>query len=197
MKYPDFFTTVETIKLTDQLSNFLGTFEDGIVEFNYLDIVKSAGHSCPTVAGAYLMCLEGLKALYKDQIPNRGDIIVSFKEDSKSGVAGVIANVATQITGATEDSGFKGIGGNFVRHDLMNFNDNIASNMKLQRKDNGQSVEIFYDPSSIMPNPQQAPLMQKIMQNNASQEEHELFGKLWQSRVENIFKNKNQVITVK
>ena len=145
MNYPSFFKTIETIKLQDDLASFLGTFEDGLVEFSYTDVVKSAGHSCPTVAGAYLMALEGLKALYKDELPKRGDIFVSFKENSDDGVAGVIANVVTQITGATESFGFKGIGGNFARLGLMKFNDNINSSMKLQRLDTGKCVEIIYN----------------------------------------------------
>ena len=198
MIYPDFFNTIETIKLQDSLADFLGTFENGIVEFSYLDIVKSAGHSCPTVTGAYLMALEGLKALYlDDEIPQRGNIHISFKEDSKEGVAGVIANVLTQITGATETSGFKGIGGNFVRHDLMSFNADINSNIKLQRLDNGNSVEVIYNPSSIPGDPLQQELMQKIMQGIATAQEKISFGKLWQQRVENIFANISKVITIK
>ena len=197
MKYPEFFNDIQSIKLQDDLSNFLGTFENGIVEFSYLDIVKSAGHSCPTVAGAYLCTLEGLNALYKNDIPKRGEIFVSYKEDSNDGVAGVIANVMTQITGATESFGFKGIGGNFVRHDLMQFNSNISTSVKFQRLDNGESVEVIYNPSSIMPNPKQGELMQQIMQNTASNEQRALFGKYWQERVENIFKNIDKVITIK
>ncbi len=49
MNYPKFFDDIEPIRLRDELSNFLGTFEDGVIEFSYLDVVKSAGHSCPTV----------------------------------------------------------------------------------------------------------------------------------------------------
>ncbi len=43
MNYPDFFNKIETIKVQDQLSAFLGTFENGIIEFTYLDVVKSQG----------------------------------------------------------------------------------------------------------------------------------------------------------
>ncbi len=197
MKYPEFFNKIETIELVDNLSDFLGTFEDGVVEFSYLDVVKSAGHSCPTVAGAYLMTLEGLKALYKDEIAVRGEIFVSFKEDANDGVAGVIANVMTQITGATTTSGFKGIGGNFVRHSLMAFDSNIESSVQFQRLDTGKKVEVIYNPSSIPGNPLQQEFMQKIMQNIATPEEKISFGKLWQQRVENIFNNIEQVITIK
>jgi len=184
MNYPSFFNETETIKLKDDLSEFLGTFEDGIIEFSYLDIVKSAGHSCPTVAGAYLMAREGLKALYENKIAKRGEIEVYFKEDLTEGVAGVIANVFTQI----------GIGGNFVRHSLMFFNSDIKSNVKLVRVDNKKSVEVYYDPSKIPANPKMQPLMQKIMANLANDEEKKLFGKLWQERVENILKNYTKVI---
>ena len=79
MIYPQFFNKIPTIKLQDDLASFLGAFEDGVIEFSYLDIVKSAGHSCPTVLGAYLMTLEGLEALYENEIPKRGEIIVEFK----------------------------------------------------------------------------------------------------------------------
>ena len=197
MNYPSFFNNIESIKLQDDLSDFLGTFKNGIIEFNYVDIAKSAGHSCPTVAGAYLMALQGLKALYKDEIPKRGEIFVSFKEDANDGVAGVIANVITQITGATTTSGFKGIGGNFVRHSLMAFNEDISSSVRFQRLDNGDKIEVIYNPSSIPGNPKQSQLMQKIMQGTASSDEKNEFGKMWQERVENIFNNINQVITIK
>jgi hypothetical protein len=197
MKYPDFFNTIETITLQDNLSDFLGTFEDGIIEFSYLDVVKSAGHSCPTIAGAYLLALEGLKALYKDELPQRGDIFVSFKDDASVGVAGVIANAITQITGATQTSGFKGLNGNFVRHDLMSFNADISSNVKFQRLDTGKSVEVNYNPSSIGGDPRQNELMQKLMQGIATKDEKQLFGELWQRRVEDILTNIDKVIEVK
>ncbi len=196
MKYPQFFDSIESIELKDNLSAFLGTFEGGNVEFRYVDVVKSAGHSCPTVAGAYLMTREGLKALYGDQLPVRGEIFVSFKENSEEGVAGVIANVVTQITGATGALGFKGIGGNFVRHGLMEFEADITSSAKFKRLDTGQSVEVVYDPSGIEGHPSQQELMQKIMQGVASPEEKGSFGGIWQERVEKTSNTVDKVITI-
>lgn len=197
MNYPKFFNTIETIKLQDDLSAFLGSLEDGLGEFNYLDIVKAAGHSCPTVAGAYIMTLVALKHLYQKELPKRGEIFVSFKEDSKDSVAGVIANVISQITGATETTGFKGINKKFQRFDLMKFNDNINSSVKFQRLDTKETIEIIYNPNSIPAHPKVAELMQKQMQNLASIEEKKEFRKLWQERVKNIFENINKVIQVK
>ena len=186
MNYPKFFDKVEKIKLYDPLAQFLGSFEDGIVEVEYIEIVKAAGHSCPTVAGAYLMSLKALEALYPNSIPVRGEITVEFKESLEDGVTGVIANVITNITGATLKSGFKGIGGKFVRHSLMKFDAPINSSARFTRVDTNKSVDVYYNSNAVSGDPKQQILMQKIMQDKASDEEKKEFGKLWQSRVEKI-----------
>jgi len=196
MNYPEFFDTVEKVKLKDNLSLVLGAFSDGIIEFSYKDVVKSAGHSCPTVAGAYLLIKEGLKELYKNEVPIRGEIKVSFKEDLEDGVAGVISNVASQITGATTKSGFKGLNGKFARHSLMDFGSNIDSSIKLTRIDTNQSVELLYNPNSIMPHKDMQMLMKKVLTNSANSDEKVLFGQLWQERVEQILINPKEVIKI-
>ena len=197
MNYPEFFNSIEKIKLKDDLSNFLGATEDGIIEFSYIDVVKTAGHSCPTVLGAYLMTREGLKALYKDELPKRGEIKVEFSERIEEGVAGVIANVMTNITGATVNSGFKGIMGLFSRNSLMAFESDIDSSVKFTRRDTNESVEVIYDPSSIGADPMMRELMQKSISRQASVEEAKEFGRLWQERVEAISNNVDKVITIK
>ena len=196
MNYPKFFDSVESIKLVDPLSNVLGAFEDGLYEITFLEVVKAAGHSCPTVAGAYLITLEGLKALYEGSRAVRGEIKVEFRDPMEEGVAGVISNVVSQITGATEKSGFKGLGGKFARHSLMKFNANINSSIRLTRADNGKSVDVYYDPSSIGGSPKMQMLMQKMMGGMASKEEAKEFGALWQDRVERIMANIPSVIRV-
>ena len=197
MSYPSFFDEVEVIKVVDPLSNVLGAFEMGLYEFNYLDAVKSAGHSCPTVAGAYLITKEALKALYPTSPAMRGDIKVEFKEDLEEGVAGVISNVVSQITGATDKSGFKGLAGKFARHSLMDFNAPISSSARFTSVSSGKSVEVVYDPNSIMPSPNMQPLMQKMMGGSAEPSEVKEFGVLWQDRVKRIFENTDSVITIK
>jgi len=197
MSYPKFYDEVEAIKVIDQLSNVLGAFESGEYEFNYIDIVKSAGHSCPTVAGAYIITLEALRALYPNERAVRGDIKIEFKESLSEGVAGVIGNVVSQITGATDKSGFKGLNGKFARHSLMDFDSNIESSARFTRVDSGKSVDVIYNPSSIMPNPAMQTLMQKMMQGLATADELKEFGNLWQERVAKIFENLDSVVTVK
>jgi len=197
MNTPRFFNKIQTIEVKDPLAQVLGAFSDGHYEFSYLDVVKSAGHSCPTVAGAYLMTQEALQFLYKDERAVRGDIRVEFKESLEEGVAGVIANVVSQITGATDKSGFKGLNGKFARHSLMDFNANIESSARFTRLSNNTSVEVIYNPSSVPVNPKMMPLMQKMLQEKASKEEIQEFGQFWQERVENIFANIPEVITLK
>jgi hypothetical protein len=197
MKYPEFYNTIRPIKLQDPLADVLGTFEDGIYDINYMEVVKGAGHSCPTVAGAYLMTLKALETLYPEGRAIRGDIKVEFKEDLTEGVAGVIANVISYITGATDKSGFKGLGGVFARHSLMYFNAKITSSARFTRLSNAKSVDVVYDPSAIPGNPNMQPLMQKIMQKQATPEEKKQFGELWQDRVAKIFENIDEVITLK
>lgn len=196
MSYPDFYNKVESIKVKDPLSNVLGAFDNGEYEVTYLEVVKSAGHSCPTVAGAYIITSEALKALYPNQRAIRGGVKVEFEEGLEDGVAGVIANVVTQITGATDKSGFKGLQGQFARHSLMNFNVAIDSSARFTRVDNGQSVDVSYNPSSIMPNPKMQTLMGKMMQGNATADELKEFGELWQDRVARIFENLDEVVQV-
>ena len=186
MAFPKFFDEVPGITTFDPLALTLGTVEDGIIKFRYTQIVKSAGHSCPTVAGAYLMSLKALDMLYPDSPAVRGEIKVEFKESLEDGVAGVIANVISNITGATEKSGFKGLNGNFARHSLMKFNSDINSNARFTRTDTGKSVDVFYNPSIVPPHPRMQELMPLVMTQNASKEEIKEFGKLWQERVKRI-----------
>ena len=197
MKYPPFFDDVETIKLMDPLANILGSLEDGITEFSYIDIVKSAGHSCPTVGGAYLMTSRALKALYPDSLAIRGDIKIEFSESLEEGVAGVIANVVSNITGATDKSGFKGLNSMFARHSLMTFSADVKASARFTRLDTNVSVEVTYNPSSVMPQPQMQVLMKKIMSASATKDEKIEFGLLWQDRVKRILiDNANEVISI-
>ncbi len=186
MNYPDFFKEVPTVTLYDPLAEILGSIEKGVMVFDYLQIVQATGHSCPTVGGAYLMSIKALESLYPDSIPLRGGIEVSFKEDLEDGTVGVVSNVISHITGATDKSGFKGLKGKFVRHSLLSFNSDINSSARFTRLDTAQSIDIFYDPSSVLPDPKMMPLMQKILEGTSTAQEKEQFGILWQDRVKRV-----------
>jgi len=200
MKYPKFFDSVAPIELEDPLSDFLGAFEDGKLEITYLDCVKLAGHSCPTVAGAYLMAKKGLEALYGNALPQRGSIHVAMRDGEAEGVTGVICNVVSFIAGANGISGFKGIGGHFSRNNLVSYDVPMDGEVKLTRLDTNNSVVLSYNASSVPGDPAMQPLMGKSLQGLASEGERKEFGRLWQARVEKILLSPelcDQIISIK
>jgi len=186
MHHPAFFHEVRSITLSDPLAAFLGAAEGGLIEYTYHDAVKLAGHSCPTVAGAYLATLKALERLYAGTMPERGAIKVSFREHITSGVTGVMANVATLITGATQDNGFKGIAGKFDRRNLLFFNAAIGGEMRFERADSGAAVIAAYHPEIVPHLPAMKALMPLVLAGAADDEEKKEFGRLWQDRVKRI-----------
>ena len=189
MKYPEFFDTVETITMHDQLAHFLGTFQEGEVTFSYLDVVKMAGHSCPTVAGAYLMCKEALKILYPNSIPRRGSVRVTLNGKQSDGVLGVIASVIGNITGAAGEGGFKGLNGNFFRNNLLRFEEGLEGMVEFVRLDTNKGITMNYNPDVVLPDPKIQPLMGKLMRGEGEAKDQEMFGILWQQRVAEILLN--------
>ena len=87
----------------------------------HLDAVRLAGHSCPTVAGAYLMARTAVHTLYPDGPAERGGITVRMPAAGDEDVIDVTAQVLTLVTGAAGNNGFHGIGGRFARQSLPTF----------------------------------------------------------------------------
>lgn len=185
-QYPAFFDQVEPIAVYDPLAEFLGAAKAGIVKYSYLDAVKLAGHSCPTVAGAYLMTMKGLQALYPGTTPERGAVRVRLREDMELGVTGVIANVVGFITGATQKNGFKGIAGRFDRRDLLFFNAGIDADIHFERLDSGAAVTVAYDAGLVPASARLRALAGKIAAPGLTAAEQDEFGVEWQARVERI-----------
>ena len=196
MKTPDFFNDVTPIVMQDTLAAFLGAAHKGMLTYTYLDAVKLAGHSCPTVAGAWLMCARALQELYAQELPQRGEIRVEVRGALDEGVNGVVGTVASLITGAANSGGFKGINGNFGRNNKLVYDADIGGDLRFTRLDTMASVTLKYDPSSIPGDPQQSVLMQKLMQGSATPQEAEAFGLLWQTRVQKVLFNQEKVISI-
>ena len=167
----------------DPLAEFLGATEGGLIEYGYVDAVRLAGHSCPTVAAAYWMTLKALEHLYPDSLPRRGGIRVDFRADRLSGVTGVIASVATLLTGATHDTGFKGIGGRFDRRKLQHFLADISDEIRYTRVDTGAAVDVSSHLQSVPFAARTAELMPKCLDGSASPDEVAEFRNAWQARV--------------
>ena len=186
--FPVYFEQAPTIMVRDPLAEFLGAAEHGLMTYRYVDAVRLAVHSCPTVAGAYLMVCRGLKALYGDDVPERGGIEVRMRDGRDEGTTGVVASVATLLTGAAAEQGFGGIGMNrrFARRDLLAFNGNIDGTLALRRSDTGATAEIDYHAQRVPFAPQMAEVMPKAVSGTASDEELRLFKEFWQERTRAI-----------
>jgi formylmethanofuran dehydrogenase subunit E len=186
MSYPDFFDAVARITLYDPLAELLGAADRGRIDYGYVDVVKLAGHSCPTVAGAYLMTLQALARLYPGDTPERGGIRVEFGTAQTDGVTGVIAAVIGMLTGAAGEGGFKGLAGQFSRQNLLTFAAENITEVRFSRLDTGVRVAVTYHPEIVPPPPELQELMPAILEGTASDTELTEFGRLWQMRVKRI-----------
>jgi len=187
MRYPAFFNQAPAIMTRDPLAALLGAAEDGLIEYRYLDAVRLAGHSCPTVAGAWLMARAALLALYPDGPAERGGITVQMSGAEREGVNGVIAQVLTLITGAAADNGFHGIGGQHVRQALLGFSAQPGSGaVRFSRNDNGATVAVDLDLSSIPAPANLRQLLGAALEPTASAEQRARFAQAWQERVRRL-----------
>ncbi|HGI8306313.1 FmdE family protein [Neisseria meningitidis] len=184
--FPSFFNQAPTITVRDPLAAFLGAAENGILTYRYADAVRLCGHSCPTVAGAYLMVIKGLEALYGAELPQRGDIEAFMQGGRDEGTTGVTASVVQLLTGAAPETGFGGVGpaGRFARRHLLSFGaGEINGTLALRRRDTGKTVAVSLNAALQPFAPEMRELMPKAVGGSASAEELERFGQLWQARV--------------
>ena len=65
------------------------------------------------------------------------------------GVAGVIASVASLVTGAANEGGFKGLAGRFARNGLLRFGVPMRDEIRFTRLDTGRSVELPHRPLAV------------------------------------------------
>lgn len=183
--FPGFFSEVPSVTLRDPLAQFLGAAEEGVITYRYVDAVRLAGHSCPTVAESYLMTRHGLHALYGDQLPVRGDVDVFMRDARDGGVTGVIASVVQLLTGAAPESGFRGIGAGrrFSRQNSMRFDTPMEGVLAMRRRDTNQAVALHLDTSVVPWSAALRELFPKAVAEQATPEELERFGRLWQEQV--------------
>lgn len=184
--FPAFFAEAARLRVRDPLAEFLGTVPGGVMEYGYADAVRLAGHSCPTVAGAYLMTVHGLRALYGAELPVRGEIAVFMRDARDSGANGVVATVAQLLTGAAPETGFRGVGTRFSRYQLLRFEQPLQEVLGLRRNDSGRAVQVAIDASMVGWPDEMRALMPKAVAGRASAAELARFGQLWQDRVRRI-----------
>jgi hypothetical protein len=186
MAFPEFFARVPPITLRDPLAELLGAAEGGLIEYRFADAVKLTGHSCPTVAGAWLMTVRALRALYGDGVPERGNIAVALRESLDSGVAGVIGSVAGLLTGAAGAGGFKGLGGRHSRRNLLQFGVAGSGGMAFTRLDTNAAVDCALRLEMVPADPRLGRLLGTVLDGTANANDTCQFANLWQERVARI-----------
>ncbi|KRG87773.1 hypothetical protein ABB34_03225 [Stenotrophomonas daejeonensis] len=186
MAFPEFFEQAPRIAVHDALARLLGASDDGRIEYGYADAVKLAGHSCPTVAGAWLMVRAALQALYRGQLPERGGVRVDMGEAEDAGTTGVVAQVFTLITGAAAGNGFQGVGGRFSRHNLLRHGAGGGNTARFTRTDSGAAVEVGMDLSGVPADVPLRPLLASALADDASDATRAEFARVWQGRVRRL-----------
>jgi hypothetical protein len=186
MAFPEFFARIPAVTLRDPLAELLGAADGGLIEYRFADAVRLTGHSCPTVAGAWLMTVRALRALYGDEIPERGNIAVALRESLDGGVAGVIGSVAGLLTGAAGAGGFKGLGGRHSRRNLLQFGVAGGGGMAFRRLDTNVAVDCTLRLEMVPTDPRLGSLLGAVLNGTASPDGTRQFGNLWQERVARI-----------
>ena len=189
MNFPAFFEQVPSITLRDPLAELLGSVEGGLVTYGYADAVRLAGHSCPTVASAFLMVRAALRQLYGSALPRRGEIAVDCRTPRDAGVSGVMAAVFTLVTGAADEGGFRGLGPRFGRRGLLRFSQAVGGEFRCTRLDSGAAVEVSAHPECVPADVRVRELMPLCLAGEATAAQSELFGRLWQDRVRQLFEH--------
>lgn len=185
---PAFHTQAPTILMEEPLARVLGVAPDGLVEYRYDDAVRVAGHSCPTVAGTWLMLWRGLSALWPEGTPVRGGVTVHFANGQEDGVTGVMGSVASLVTGAAGSGGFHGLMGRWPRRDLLSFDDPAAEGgvMVIRRSDTGAGVRVKMNPMAVPGSPETMVLLERVLSDAANEADAARLAELWQDRLERM-----------
>lgn len=102
------------IRVRDPVAEALTVLEPGEpFVIGYADVVKEAGHSCPTASGAFRIAQLGLAELYLDpnEYPVRGDVEVTAGGPKSDSTYGVMSWIVSYVTGAAKEDGFGGLAG--------------------------------------------------------------------------------------
>jgi hypothetical protein len=188
MQHPAFFSRAPVIIMRDPLAEFLGAAAHGVIEYTYLDAVKMAGHSCAVVASSFLLAWRGLKRLYGEDMPVRGDIQVAIRNEGSEGTTGVTGAVLTLITGAAGETGYHGMGKGrrFSRQDLLAYGQGIDDFLTLRRRDTGKTVGLSFDIEAVPFRPEMRDLLPLAIAGTLPEQDRERFADLWQDRVRRI-----------
>lgn len=193
--FQEWFASVRPIVLRDPLAELTGAFQthQAFLEYSFDDVVKMAGHACPSVGAAFICCRKALGVLHQGDIPERGTIAVTVHGAPDDKTFGVMGQVFSYVTGACGVTGFKGLGNRFRRKDLLSYEpgspDEGAMSFTFERLGKGRKVRASLFPARYpaVPGQDRLPgLLDKVLGNTASHHELHEFQDLWMDRVKAI-----------
>jgi formylmethanofuran dehydrogenase subunit E len=184
------YENAEPIRIRDPVAEALTVLEPNEpFVITYKDVVKAAGHSCPTASGAYRIAQLGLDALYPDGTPVRGEIEVTAGGPKDDPSYGVMSRIISYVTGAAEEDGFGGLAGGYGgRQDSLHFEDFESDDpaFGFTRTDTGESVRVTYHVADVPAAGPATQALQKLIDGTATPEERDAFSEAWHDRIERI-----------
>lgn len=172
------------ISVYEPFSNFLlGTEEEKSFDLTLLDVVRFAGHACPSMVGAFLISRRVIKELFPTGVCVRGDVEIDIPSAATQGATGPISNVFGFIFGAWGDTGFGGLNGQFVRRGLVRYSvsDLPPGAFRFRNVKTGACIDAFYNPGL-------APF---------APDEHEPFQLQWRRKIKSILEHPDLVLKIK
>ncbi|WP_411967830.1 hypothetical protein [Haloferax sp. YSSS75] len=182
----------DPIYIRDPVAEALCVLEPGEpFVVTYEDVVKAAGHSCPTAAGAFRIAQVGLDTLYDDERPVRSDVEVVAAGPEDDPTYGVTTRLLSYITGAAGVDGFGGLGGGYGgRKNLLTYDgfdaESADPTFRLRRTDTGETVEVRYHVGGIPGGGPALGNLQSILEGMATDDERAAFGESWHRRVQSV-----------
>ncbi|MBK8207040.1 MAG: hypothetical protein IPK87_09655 [Planctomycetes bacterium] len=176
------------ILMRDPLAEFLGLRGKEIpISYSLEDAGRFAGHLCPTVATAFEMTREALRALYGAELPVRGNIRVTMASAPDQFANGPMARVIGFVTGAARDDGFRGLAGRWSRQNLLLFapDQRPFGSVLFERLDNGASVRLVaLAEKAGTAGEDVGPLLRSALEN--THEPLPRFQQAWMDRVQSV-----------
>lgn len=181
---------VDPIRIRDPVAEALAVLEpEQPFVITYEDVVKAAGHSCPTAAGGFRIAQLGLAALYPDSAPVRSDIEVHAGGPKEDPSYGVLARLISYVTGAAEEDGFGGLAGGYGdRRNSLYFGDSDGPEptFVFVRTDTDEAVRVTYHVSEVPDAGEAVEYLPKLVQGTATTEERDAFREAWHDRVRTV-----------
>jgi len=187
------FPPIDPIRIRDPVAEALTVLEPGEpFVITYADVVKAAGHSCPTASGGFRIAQLGLDALYPDETPVRSEIEVTAGGPKDDPAYGVLSRIVSYVTGAAEADGFGGLAGGYGgRQDLLHFEEfedfeGAGPTVEFSRTDTGAVVRVTYHVGDVPPLGPAGQSLQQLIDGTVTPAERAAFADAWHGRVERV-----------